>query len=136
MRYAPSAARRATELGSHREAAAQFERALRFTAEADPTTVAELHDELAFEMSLLDRWQDAVDARERALALWRAAGNRLREGETLRSLSCALQPLGRGPDAVAAAEAAVAILEPLGAVTELARAYSSLASERMVTSQH
>ena len=136
LRYAPPAARRAAELGSHREAAAQFERALRFTVYADPTTVAGLYDELAYEMSLLDRWQDAVDARERALALWRAAGDRLHEGDTLRSLSCELQPLGRGPDAVAAAEAAVAILEPFGPVTELARAYSSLAAERMVTSQH
>jgi DNA-binding CsgD family transcriptional regulator len=135
-RYAPAAARRAAELGSHREAAAQFERALRFAAAADPVTVAELADELADELALLDRWQDAVDARERALALWRAAGNRLREGDALRSLSCALQPLGRGPDAVAAAEAAVAILEPLGPAIELARAYSSLASERMVTAEH
>jgi DNA-binding CsgD family transcriptional regulator/tetratricopeptide (TPR) repeat protein len=136
LRYAPRAAHRAAELGSHRAAAAQFERALRFTADTDPATVAGLYDGLGYEMSLLDRWQDAVDAREHALSLWRAAGDRLREGETLRSLSCALQPLGRGPDAVAAAEAAVAILEPLGPVTELARAYSSLASERMVTYQH
>jgi DNA-binding CsgD family transcriptional regulator/tetratricopeptide (TPR) repeat protein len=136
LRYAPRAARQAAGLGSHREAAAQLKRALRFTAGAAPTTAAGLYDELGYEMALLDQWQDAVDAREHALALWRAAGDRLREGETLRSLSCALQPLGRGPDAVAAAEAAVTILEPLGPVAELARAYSSLASERMVTSAH
>lgn len=34
LRYAPRAARRAAELGAHREAAAQFERALRFTGQA------------------------------------------------------------------------------------------------------
>jgi DNA-binding CsgD family transcriptional regulator/tetratricopeptide (TPR) repeat protein len=135
-RHAPAAARQAAELGSHREAAAQLERALRFSAGADPVTIAGWCDGLAAELALLDRWQGAVEAGERALELWRAAGDRRREGDTLRSLSCALQPLGRGRDAVAAAEAAVAILEPLGSAVELARAYSSLASERMVTSEH
>ena len=36
LRHAPPAARQAAELGSHREAAAQYERALRFAADADP----------------------------------------------------------------------------------------------------
>jgi AAA ATPase domain len=35
LRHAPAAARRASELGSHREAAAQFERALRFVEDED-----------------------------------------------------------------------------------------------------
>ncbi len=45
------------------------------------------YDGLAAEAGLLDRWQDAADARERALALWREAGDRRREGATLRQLS-------------------------------------------------
>ena len=36
LRYAPAAARRAAALASHREAVAQFERALRFAADTDP----------------------------------------------------------------------------------------------------
>jgi predicted ATPase len=47
LRYAPAAARRAARLASHREAVAQFERALRFTAGADAATVAALYDDLA-----------------------------------------------------------------------------------------
>jgi DNA-binding CsgD family transcriptional regulator/tetratricopeptide (TPR) repeat protein len=136
LHHAPRAARQAAELASHREAAAQFERAVRFAGDADPGMAAGLYDGLAYELILVGRCQGAVDAGEHALALWRQVGDRLREGDTLRNLSCALQPLGRGPDAVAAAEAAVTILEPLGPVTELARACSSLAASRMVNSEH
>ena len=40
LHHAPRAAHHAAELASHREAAAQFERALRFAADADPGVVA------------------------------------------------------------------------------------------------
>lgn len=135
LRYAPAAARRAAELASHREAAAQFERALRFRAEADPATVAGLYDGLAYEVSLLDRWQDAANARERALELWHAAGDRLREGDTMRRLSRTMGHLCRGVEAVAAAEDAVSILEPLGPSIELAWAYAGLATQRLMDAE-
>ena len=76
LRYAPAAARRAAALGAHREAAAQFERALRFSGGLDPAAAAGLYDGLAAELGLLDRWQDAADALERALGRWRQAGDR------------------------------------------------------------
>ena len=136
LHHAPRAARQAAELGSHREAAAQFERALRFAADADPAVAAGLYDGLGFELMLVGRFQGAVDAGEQALGLWRQAGDRVREGGTLRNLSYALQPLGRGPDSVAAAEAAVTVLEPLGPTVELARAYASLARRRMLNAEH
>jgi tetratricopeptide (TPR) repeat protein len=44
--------------------------------------------------------------------------------------------MGRGPDAVAAAEAAVTVLEPLGPTVELARAYARLAAVRMRFSEY
>ena len=62
LRYAPAAARRAAGLGSHREAAAQYERALRFAAGAGAATAARLYDAFGHEAWLLDRWQDAADA--------------------------------------------------------------------------
>jgi DNA-binding CsgD family transcriptional regulator/tetratricopeptide (TPR) repeat protein len=120
------------ELASHREAAAQFERALRFAAGTAPETAAGLCDGLADEAGLLDRWQDAADAGRRALELWRQAGDRLRESATLRQLSHTMWRLCRGPEATAAAEGAVAIAEPLGPSTELAWAYAGLASNRML----
>ena len=47
LRYGPRAARRASELWSHREAAAQYDRALRSAPENDSRTRAELSDALA-----------------------------------------------------------------------------------------
>src|SRR5215469_9287191 len=132
LRHASAAARRAAALASHREAAAQFERALRFTDGADPAAAASLYDGFAYEASLLDRWQEAADARQRALALWRDVGDRLREGDTLRWLACSLCSLSRGDEAIAAARAAIALLGPLGPTAELAWAYASLATMLMV----
>ena len=132
LRHASAAARRAAALASHCEAAAQFERALRFTDGSDPATAASLYEGFAHEASLLDRWQEAADARERALALWRGVGDRLRVGDTLHWLARSLCSLSRGGEAIAAARAAIALLEPLGSTAELAWAYASLATMRMV----
>ncbi len=97
LRYAAAAARRAAGLGSHREAAAQFERALRFAEGADPAMAAGLYDGLARELAPLDRWQDAADAGERALALWQVAGDRLREGDMMRHLARAMASCAGAP---------------------------------------
>jgi DNA-binding CsgD family transcriptional regulator/tetratricopeptide (TPR) repeat protein len=131
VRYASSAARRAAGLASHREAAAQFERALRFAAGTDPATEAGLYSGLGYELGLLDRWQEAAGAVERALVLWRRAGDRLRESAALRQLSVTMWRLCRGAEAMSAAEAAAAVLEPLGPSTELAWAYAYLGALRM-----
>ena len=136
LRYAPAAARRAAALGAHREAAAQFERALRFSGGLDPAAAAGLYDGLAAELGLLDRWQDAADALEQALGRWRQAGDRRREGATLRTLSRTMWRLCRGQEALAAAEAAVSLLEPLGPSAELAWAYVNLGSRRMDDGQY
>ena len=120
LRYAAAAARRAARLASHREAAAQYERALRSAGSADPVTLARLHEGLADEAALLDRWHDAETAGERALALWREAGDRLREGDALRRLSRIRWNLCRGRAAVDAAQAAMSALEPLGVPTRTA----------------
>ena len=136
LRCAPRAARHAAGLASHREAAAQFERALRFATDADPAVVAGLYDGLAYQLMLVGRLQGAVEAGEQALALWRRGGDRVREGGTLRDLSYSLERLGRGPEAVAAAEAAATVLEPIGPTVELAWAYANLARSRMLHSEY
>jgi len=136
LRYAPAAARRAARLASHREAVAQLERALRFAAGADAVTVAGLYDELAAELTLLDRAEQAAEACRHALERWRAAGDRLREGDTTRRLSCSLWHLCHSEEAQAAAEAAVTLLEPLAPGVELAQAYAELAARSMVLGHH
>jgi len=132
LEYAPRAGRRAARLAAHREAAEQFARALRFTAGAKPDVAARLHGELAWELSLADQWAEAEHATACSLELWRAAGNRVREGDATRLLSIAAWHLSRGADAMTTAEAAIAILEPLGPGPELARACVHLAGQRML----
>ena len=136
LRYAPAAARRAARLGSHHEAAAQFERALRFADRAGPVERAELSEGLADEAALLGRLPVAENAAERALSLWRESGDRLREGAALARLSRIRWSLCGGPDAVAAARASVSVLEPLGSTVELARAYATLANQRMLCADY
>ena len=141
LEYAPRAGRRAARLAAHRESAEQFARALRVagadgTDGTDPALAAGLHGELAWELSLADRWAEAERAIARSLELWRAAGDRLRAGDATRLLSIAAWHLGRGADAMATAEAAIAILEPLDPGPELARACVHLAGQRMLAYEH
>ena len=132
LRYATAAAQRAAGLASHQEAAAQYQRAVRFAADATTATAAELYGALARETALVDEWAEAEQAGARALELWRQLGDRRREGDTLTQLCRVRSRLCRGADAIAAAESAVEILRPLGASGELARAYGVLAGMRMV----
>jgi len=128
LEHAARAGRRARTLASHREAARQFERALRFADGEAPASVAARWVELATELSMIDYWPDAETAYTRALENWRAAGDRHGEGDTLRRMSGVLWRLCRGDEILAVAEAAVTILEPLGPTEELAAAYGSLAA--------
>ena len=129
LEHATLAGRHAAELGSHREAAAQFERALRVAHGEPPAVLADRYYALAGELSVIDSWDAAAAAYEHALSLWRAAGDPLREGDVLCRLSATLWRLCRGREAGAASEAAVRVLEPLGPSVELARAYASAAAD-------
>ncbi len=132
LRYAPAAARRAAGLGAHREAAAQYERALRFAGSEDQPTRAALLQGLADEAALLDRWQEAAQVQERALALWREVGDPQREGYALTRLARLRWVLSQGPEAIAAVREAISALEPLGPGVELAWAYAVHAHLRML----
>jgi DNA-binding CsgD family transcriptional regulator/tetratricopeptide (TPR) repeat protein len=127
MRFATAAALGAAELASHREAAAQFERALRFPGGTDVRTLAGLFDGLANEDLVIDKYEAATEAAAHALQLWRESGDPLREADTLRRMSRMLWRLCRGQEAMATAQRAVAALEPLGPTVELAAAYNNLA---------
>jgi DNA-binding CsgD family transcriptional regulator/tetratricopeptide (TPR) repeat protein len=131
LTYAPSAAERAAELAAHREAAAQWERTLRFADGAPPAQRARFYNGLGTEKALLDQWQAAADAHEKALALWREIGDELHVGDTLAALSRTMFRLCRGEEADAAAVASVECLEKLPPGPELANAYGNLAARLM-----
>jgi len=128
-RFAPRAARQAAALGAHREAVAQYERALRFPPEEAPRELAELYDGYAEELALVDSWPQVVPARERAIQLWCSVGDRRREGWDYWELSGVMWRLCRGPESRRALEQAIRVLTPLGADPELARAYAVHALE-------
>ena len=132
LRFAPRAAEQAAKLRSHREAAAHYATALRHASALPGEERARIGELLSYECYLTDQTAEAIKAREDALALWRAAGNRLKEGDSARWLS--RLSWFRGDKAVADRYAgeAVAILEPLPPGRELAMAYSNRAQLGML----
>ena len=117
---APRAAARASVLGAHREAAAQYERALRFPPD-DSRTLAELYDAVAAQAEFLDDWPAAAQAREHATELWHELGDVRREGLDHGRLRAVYWNQARGQESVASLEQALTLLEPLGPDPDLAR---------------
>ena len=79
--------RRAAALGAHREAAAQYERALRWFAGARPTIARRAARRARRRVRVLDRWEDSAEARQaraRAVASRSATGC----GRATRCASC------------------------------------------------
>jgi len=128
LEYAQEAARRAVALGAHREAAAQYARALRFADGLPLETQAELLESRAYQCFLIAQFKEAIGTQERALECRRALGDRRKEGDSLRALSRVLWCMGRIPDAEKRAREAVALLEQLPVGHELAMAYSAMSS--------
>ena len=131
LRHAPDAAKRSAALGAHREAAAQYERALRCAENLDKSALAALYEGLASEYALLDRWEQAEGARRAALALRRELGDEENVGANLRLLSITLWRLCRGKESNRIVEEAVAVLEALPPGKELGWAYANLANSGM-----
>jgi DNA-binding CsgD family transcriptional regulator/tetratricopeptide (TPR) repeat protein len=132
LEFAISAAEQAAALHAHREAAAQYARALRFAANLPAAERACLFEGRSVACYLSDQGEEAIAARQAALDIWRKLGNSLKEGESLRWLSRCYWYQGRGAEAAAAAIAALEILEPLPPGPQLAMAYSNLAQLRML----
>jgi DNA-binding CsgD family transcriptional regulator/tetratricopeptide (TPR) repeat protein len=131
LRHAPEAARRSSVLGAHREATAQFERALRFADASDGPTLAPLYEGVAGEYALLDRWQEAERPLRAALRLRRGLGDERSAGEDLVMLSKTLWRLCRGEESGQAALEAVEVLQALPPGPELAWAYANLSAFRV-----
>jgi DNA-binding CsgD family transcriptional regulator/tetratricopeptide (TPR) repeat protein len=132
LRWAPLAAERAAASGSHREAAAQYARALRFAAGLSLGERAELLERRGEECYLSAQIDGAIAAQQEALECHRARGDALREGDALRVLSRTLYFVGRTGEGEAAGEAAVELLERLPPGHELALTYCNVSQRQMV----
>ena len=129
LEYAVAAAEQASAFFSHREAAAQYARALRFGDALPPAERAALLEARSVACYLSDQGEDAIAARRQALEIWQRLGDARREGDSLRWLS---HLAWRGSEAAASAQAALEKLEPLPPGPELAMAYSNLAQLQML----
>jgi DNA-binding CsgD family transcriptional regulator/tetratricopeptide (TPR) repeat protein len=128
LEYAPAAAARAAAVGAHREAASQYERALRFAEGVPMEERARLLRRWSHECYLTDQ-PEAITALEDAIECYRTLGDARREGATIRSLANVLWCPGRVPEAYARAQEALDVLESLPPSRELAWAYATVASQ-------
>jgi DNA-binding CsgD family transcriptional regulator/tetratricopeptide (TPR) repeat protein len=128
LRHARAAGERAAQAHAHREAAAQYARALRFAVKLPPEARAELLERRAYECFLTDQFDEALETHQRALEYRRQLGDRCREGDSLRKLARLLWCTGRITEAEKASRDAVALLEQFPPGRELAMAYSNLSS--------
>lgn len=130
--FAPPAGDQAASLGAHREAAAQYGRAL---SAGDGLTLrrrAELLERWAYECYVTHELGDAVAGRRQAHACYRDLGDPRKQGDQLRWLSRLYWLLGRYAEADREGRAAVEVLEGLAPGAELAMAYSNLSQLRML----
>jgi DNA-binding CsgD family transcriptional regulator len=132
LEYAIAAAEQAASLRAHREAAAQYARALRYADRLPAAERARLLEGRSVACYLSDQGEEAIEARQAALAIWRTLGDPLKEGENLRRLSHFYWLEGRGMEAETTATAALEVLDPLPPGPELAMAYSNFAQLRML----
>jgi len=131
-RYAPLAAKQAAAQGAHREAAAQYATALWVADQFSLERQAELLEGRAYECYLTSQIEEAVQARQAALRIWRQLDRSDQIGHTLRWLSRLSWFLGRSSEAEQYAEEAVHLLEALPLAAELAMAYSNRAQLSML----
>ncbi len=132
VRWAPAAAERAARAGSHREAAAHYGRALGMADGLPLERRTKLLRGRVDECWLTDQFAAAIKAQEEALDCQRRLGDRLGEGDALRTLSRLLFFVGRVREGEVLALEAIELLERLPAGHELAMAYANVSQRRMV----
>jgi DNA-binding CsgD family transcriptional regulator len=132
---APLAAQRAAATGDHREAARLFALALRDAPSLDDVARADLLELWSDELTLINRHRHAIEAREAALAIHEARGDRRRQGMCQRWLArlCWFDGGSSGPS-LRWAERAIDTLSALRPSRELALAYSTM-SHLLLTSE-
>jgi DNA-binding CsgD family transcriptional regulator/tetratricopeptide (TPR) repeat protein len=135
LRWAPRAAELAAASGAHREAAAQYARALRHASGVPPAERAILLEQRAEECYLTAELDDAVDAQRAAVELRRELGDRRGEGNALRALSRLLFFAGRTAEGEPIALEAVDLLERGPPTRELAMACCNVSQRRMVVQE-
>ncbi|MGB8983911.1 MAG: LuxR C-terminal-related transcriptional regulator, partial [Anaerolineales bacterium] len=132
LRHAPTAARQASALGAHREAASLYRICLSFAHHLPAETQAEFFEDLSFENYLIDNLEEALRAREQATLIWERLGHNQRAGDCNRWLSRLYWTLGNKKEAEKYADRAIEILMNQPPGPELAMAYSNKSQLHML----
>ncbi len=130
--HAVAAARNAATAGSHREAAFQFARALRYINPEATEERARLLMDHARECAALDRLEEAVTGFEAAAATWCEVGHRREDAICRATSALPLVRAGRNAEADARCRQAIAMLEKEQESRELADALRIQAHLRML----
>ena len=126
LRYSRLAGERASAVGAHREAAAQFQRALRAAGSLPPQQQAGLLTLLAHELLHVNMADRAIVAQEQANELFERAGDVVGFADGLRRLSRLYLCGGRGAEAGEPIRECIRLLETLPESRELGFAFSGL----------
>lgn len=132
LRYAPAAARTASSLQAHREAAAQYARALRFAGDLPTSERALLLSSYAQASGFIDQQHQGIPALKEACAIWRSLGESIKEGAALCELAFWSVRAGQNAQAEEACREALRLLQSRPASKELGRAYMTQAYLRML----
>ena len=126
LRHSSAAGHRALAAGSHREAIAQFERALRFADGLAPDARAALLEPLSRALSLSIYNTEAYQVAAEAAALRKRGADNRATSAALSFLAEVAWRANHGPEAWSAAREAIALAESTGDSRELAMAYAML----------
>jgi DNA-binding CsgD family transcriptional regulator len=129
LRYASTAAREAAARGAHRESVAQYEGALRYAAELDLLTRAEMYERHSEECHFINEFSGEQSSLQAAIECYRELGNQVGEGRTWRMLGHATEcRTGDFEAGAALVRRSVEVLETAEPGLELALSYMSVAS--------
>ncbi len=123
LKYGVMASEAAVSLSAHRQAAAQYQRVLRFADGQPPGERARLLLSYAEQCAIIDNLDEAIDAYQRTIELQRHLQDHVKQGETLSALAWCLVRNGQNALAEHASDQAVQVLESLAPGKQLASAY-------------
>jgi DNA-binding CsgD family transcriptional regulator/tetratricopeptide (TPR) repeat protein len=127
LRFAPEAAARAAAVGSHREAADQYARALRHAAEVESAHRAGWLVQRALSCYVTDQSEETIESLRLAASIYHELGDEVAEGHARERLSAYLWCPGHVEESRASGLHAIALLEPHGPSRELGAAYDQMA---------
>lgn len=123
LKYAPAAAKQASEAGAHRQAARLYEVALKQSDGLAPAEHAEMLETYVLELWYFSPKASIVPVSQEAIQRFHSLGDRRHEGLNLALIGSELMQCGRSMEAKAAVAKSIEILESLPPGPELARAY-------------